>query len=740
MRYLFVRIFILSLLFLPVCTQSQSTSNSGFTTVNAVTQKQIESSFDKQLSAENIGATIKTFSAKPHNIGSAGSKEYATLIAGKLKGYGFDTKIETYSVLFPTPVTRVLEMTSPTSYKALLKEPALKEDETSGQKGQLPIYNAWSADGDVTGELVFVNYGVPQDYEELAKMGIDVKGKIVIAKYGHSWRGIKPKVAQEHGAVGCIIYSDPKEDGYFQGDVYPKGAFKNEFGAQRGSVMDIVIYPGDPLTPGEGATQNAKRIASHYEAPNLLKIPVLPISYHDAQPLLSALDGPVAPADWRGALPITYHVGPGKTKVHLKLSFDWKMVPCYNVVGMIKGLQYPDEWVIRGNHHDAWVNGAGDPVSGLAALLEEAKSVGELLKTGWKPLRSLVYCAWDGEEPGMLGSTEWVEDHAAELQQKCVVYINSDGNGRGFLAAGGSHALTKMMDEVAKNVTDPQTKVSVFSRLKADDIIKASSVKAKKDELAKTSWELNALGSGSDYSPFLQHLGIPSLSMAFGGEDEAGEYHSIYDSYDLYRRFKDPDFKYGIALAQTAGHATLRMVNATVLPFDFTDLYKAINGYANELITITDNLRESTAIENKLLAQNKYTLAADPAKTFIAPKPKEEVPYIDFSPLQNALVSLEKSTDSLSGLIKKTDSTKSNYEGLNKKLYQAEQQLLLQNGLPRRNWYKHAIYAPGFYTGYGVKTLPGIREAIEQRNWKEAQEQITIAAEAISRLAAYLDK
>lgn len=340
----------------------------------------------------------------------------------------------------------------------------------------------------------------------------------------------------------------------------------------------------------------------------------------------------------------------------------------------------------------------------------------------------------------MLGSTEWVEDHAAELQQKCVVYINSDGNGRGFLAAGGSHALTKMMDEVAKNVTDPQTKVSVFSRLKADDIIKASSVKAKKDELAKTSWELNALGSGSDYSPFLQHLGIPSLSMAFGGDDDGGEYHSVYDSYDLYRRFKDPDFKYGVALAQTAGHATLRMVNATVLPFDFTDLYKAINGYANELITLTDNLRESTAIENKLLAQNKYTLAADPAKTFIAPKPKEEVPYIDFSPLQNALVSLEKSTDSLSSLIKKSDSTKSNYESLNKKLYQAEQQLLLQNGLPRRNWYKHAIYAPGFYTGYGVKTLPGIREAIEQRNWKEAQEQITIAAEAISRLAAYLDK
>lgn len=630
-------------------------------------------------------------------------------------------------------------MTGPVNYKALLKEPALKEDETSNQQGQLPIYNAWSADGDVTGELVFVNYGLPQDYEELDKLGISVKGKIVIAKYGRSWRGIKPKVAQEHGALGCLIYSDPKEDGYYQGDVYPKGAFKSEYGAQRGSVMDMVIYPGDPLTPGAGATQNATRISSHNEAPNLLKIPVLPISYHDALPLLRTLEGPVAPADWRGALPITYHIGPGKSTVHIKVAFDWNMVPCYDVVGMIKGAEFPDEWVIRGNHHDAWVNGAGDPVSGLAAMLEEAKSIGEMVKGGWKPARSLVYCAWDGEEPGLLGSTEWVEDHGKELQQKCVLYINSDGNGRGFLDAGGSHSLTKMMDEVAKGVIDPQTKVTVYERHKAKEVISAATTKAKKDEMAKTSLELDALGSGSDFSSFLQHFGIPSLNLGYGGEDPGGEYHSIYDSYDLYKRFKDPTFAYGVALAETAGHVALRMADADVLPFDFTDLYKTLNTYTTELTALTDNMRDNTAIENKLLSQSKYILASDPQKTFIAPKPKAEVPYIDFTPLQNALVALQKSTDSLAVIVKRADTTAGNHDVLNKQLYQAEQQLLLTTGLPRRNWYKHAIYAPGFYTGYGVKTMPGIREAIEQRDWKEAEEQIALSAEAINKLSSYFN-
>ncbi|HEY1018249.1 MAG TPA: transferrin receptor-like dimerization domain-containing protein [Sediminibacterium sp.] len=712
---------------------------TGFTENSTAAQKQLEQKFDAQLSAERIGKAIKELSAVPHHVGSVGGKAVAENILQKFKAYGWDAKIETYRVLFPTPKTRVLEMVSPTVYKALLKEPALKEDGTSNQEDQLPTYNAWSADGDVTGELVFVNYGLPQDYEVLESLGISVQGKIVIAKYGRSWRGIKPKVAQEHGAIGCIIYSDPKDDGYYQGDVYPKGAFKNEYGVQRGSIMDMVIYPGDPLTPDIGATENAKRL-DRLEAPNLLKIPVLPISYHDAQPLLQALEGPVAPADWRGALPFTYHIGPGKAKVHLKVDFNWQLKPAYNVIAKIAGSQFPDQWVIRGNHHDAWVNGANDPISGAAALLEEAQAIGELVKTGWKPKRTLVYCAWDAEEPGLLGSTEWVEDHMTELQQKTVVYINSDGNGRGFLGVDGSHALETLVTEISKDVTDPQTKFSVFERRKAMNAVDAPNAKAKKEAMAKTTFKVNAMGSGSDYSSFIQHAGIPSLNIGYGGEDDGGEYHSIYDSYDDYSRFKDPGFFYGVALAQTAGRAALRMANAETLPFDFRSLQRTVSDYVKDLLNQTDQLRESTAAENELIRANGYALANDPTEKKKAPVAKAEVPYLDFSPLLNALTLLEKSTDQLAATWTKAVATGTNTAALNQALYQAEQQLLTTNGLPRRSWYKHTLYAPGFYTGYGVKTIPGVREAIEQRNWKEAQEQIGVVAASLEKLAGYLQK
>jgi N-acetylated-alpha-linked acidic dipeptidase len=716
---------------------SQNKTISGFSTKASAEQLKTEQQFDAALSAKNIGATIKELSAKPHHVGSPGGKEVADIIYNKYKSWGWDVKIETYQVLFPTPKTRVLEMVSPTGYKALLKEPALKEDATSAQEGQLPTYNCWSADGDVTAELVFVNYGLPSDYETLEKLGISVKGKIAIAKYGRSWRGIKPKVAQEHGAVGCIIYSDPKDDGYTAGDVYPKGAFKNEYGVQRGSIMDMVIYPGDPLTPNIGATANAKRL-DRSQATNLLKIPVLPISYHDAKPLLEALEGPVAPAEWMGGLPITYHVGPGKTKVHLKVDFDWQLRPANDVIATIKGSQFPDEWVIRGNHHDAWVNGAGDPISGQAALLEEAKAIGDLLKTGWKPKRTLVYCAWDAEEPGLLGSTEWVEDHAAELQQKVVAYINSDGNSRGFLDAGGSHALETLMDEISKDVVDPQTNVSVFERQKAEKIATATTLKAKKALLAKQTLSLDALGSGSDYSSFLQHLGITTLDLGYGGEGPGGEYHSIYDSYDDYYRFKDPTFEYGVALSKTAGRAALRLANAEALPFDFRNLSNTINGYVTDLLEMTNNLRESTELENQLVQNKTYVLAADPKDNLKAPTAKAEVPFIDFSPVQNALRALNKSAEALAKTWNTMAATNADKDPLNKALFQAEQQLLSPSGLPNRGWYKHTIYAPGFYTGYGVKTMPGIREAIEQRAWKEAQEQIVIAADAINRLSNYL--
>ncbi len=727
---------ILSFVSILFFIHTQAQSITGFLPADAAKQLQAEYAFDSALSAPHIGTTIKLLSSKPHNLGSVNSKAFADTILNHYKSYGFDAHIETFSVLFPTPKIRLLEMVAPTRYTALLKEPALKEDATSGQENQLPTYNAWSADGDVTAPLVFVNYGLPEDYDKLAELGIDVKGKIVIAKYGHSWRGIKPKVAQEHGALGCIIYSDPMDDGYFQGDVYPKGAFRNEFGVQRGSVMDMPIYPGDPLTPGVGADSSAQRIASHNDAPNLLKIPVLPISYHDAKPLMESLDGAVVPEGWQGALPFTYHIGAGKTQVHLKMEFNWNMVPCYDVIAMIKGAQFPDEWIMRGNHYDAWVNGAGDPISGQAAMLEEAKSIGMLVKTGWQPKRTIIYCSWDGEEPSLIGSTEFVEEHAKDLQQKAILYVNSDGNGRGFLSAGGSHALTPLMDEISKTVIDPQTNISVFERDKANYATNALNVKAKKEALDKSTIELNALGSGSDYSPFLQHLGINTLDLGFGGEDNGGEYHSIYDSYDDYRHFKDPNFVYGVALAKVAGRAVLRMADADALPYDYSVLYKTINKYAIDLMNMITDMREATVIENQLLRQNDYKLASDPTKTYIQPQPKQEVPFIDISPLQNALTSLQKTTDSLSIYMKKNNVAKD--EQTNIALSHAEQQLLLPDGLPRRSWYKHSLYAPGFYTGYGVKTLPGIREAIEQRKWQEAQDEITLTAQAIMRLSNYL--
>lgn len=712
---------------------------TGFTTEHTTQQKELEARFDKLLSAASIGRNIRTLSEKQHYLGLPRDKWVAENILQQFRSYGWDARIETFQVLFPTPAIRVLEAVYPGNYKAVLKEPALKEDPSTGQPDELPTYNAWSADGDVTGELVFVNYGLPEDYEYLERLGIDVKGKIVIARYGRSWRGTKPKVAQEHGAIGTLIYSDPEDDGFYQGDVYPQGPYKSEYGVQRGSVMDMVVYPGDPLTPGVGATEKAQRL-DRSAATNLLKIPVLPISFHDAAPLLEALEGPVAPEHWRGALPFTYHVGPGKTKVHLKLKFDWKMVPAYNVVATMKGSLYPDQWVIRGNHHDAWVYGAADPVSGLAAMLEEAKAIGELSKEGYKPKRTLVYTAWDGEEPGLIGSTEWVEEHAAELQQKAVAYINSDGNSRGYLGAGGSHALEPFVSEIAKGINDPQTNISIADRKLASEVTAATTAKTKKDLLAKKDLTLSALGSGSDYSSFLQHLGIPSLNIGFGGEGAGGEYHSIYDTYVNYSRFKDPGFIYGEALAKVGGHAALRLADADVLPFDFRSLYKTVNGYTTELISLTEQMREETIINNQLISSNVYQVTADVTKPLKAPAAKPEVPYLDFSPLQNALLALDSTARRLYDAWNKKEVPPGKREAFNRALFQAEQQLLSDGGLPNRPWYKHVIYAPGFYTGYGVKTLPGIREAIEQREWKEATAQIQIAAAAIAGLSGYLQQ
>ncbi len=440
------------------------------------------------------------------------------------------------------------------------------------------------------------------------------------------------------------------------------------------------------------------------------------------------MKGPVAPASWRGGLPITYHIGPGPARVHLKLEFDWKLTPAHNVIATLKGSKYPDQWVMRGNHHDAWVHGANDPVSGMIALMEEARVVGELAKKGQRPKRTIVYGAWDAEEPGLIGSTEWVEDHEKELQEKLVAYINTDGNGRGFFGAGGSHTLQAMVDEVAGIVKDPQTGVSIKERRIATQLVNGGS----------DSFSLSALGSGSDYTPFIQHAGIASLNIGFGGENAGGEYHTIYDTYPHYKRFKDPEFAYGIALANTAGRIVLRLANADVLPLEFTQWHATVSDYLKEIMDETDKMRKDVEKHNSLVSKNAFELAADPREVFVKPKVKEEIPYLDFTPVQNSLAKLARDIKAFESVsVEALPAAKQ--EALNKAMQGTEQVLTDVSGLPRRSWFRHQLYAPGFYTGYGVKTLPGIREAVEQKDWKEAQEQIQKLSRTFELMDAHIN-
>ena len=736
----FARLLIVFVLSVSVFAQSATPERPlmGFTAAGSEQQRALESRFDSSLKAENLRTWLKRLSARPHHVGSPYDKDNAEFIAGLLRSWGYDTNIEEFQVLFPSPKSRLVEMTSPEKFTLKLNEPALKEDATSGQQDeQLPTYNAYSVDGDVTGPLVYVNYGVPADYEELEKRGVDVKGKIVIARYGGSWRGIKPKVAAEHGAIGCIIYSDPKNDGFYQGDVYPKGAWRSEDGVQRGSVMDMPLYPGDPLTPGIGATSTARRL-NIKDAKTLTKIPVLPISYGDALPLLTNLDGMVVPDAWRGALPVTYHFGGGAPTVHMKLAFNWDTKTIYDVIAKMRGAELPDEWIIRGNHHDGWVNGAADPLSGQVAMLEEARAVAELAKTGWKPKRTIVYCAWDGEEEGLLGSTEFAETHADELKQKAAVYINTDGNGRGFLNVGGSHTLEKFVNEVAKSVPDPETKLNVWDRMRAQQIVNGSP-DAKKEARERADLRIDALGSGSDYTPFIQHLGIASLDMGFGGESGGGSYHSIYDSFDHYVRFGDPTFEYGVALSKVCGHTVLRLADADTLPFEFTNFADTVNMYANEVIKLADTMRDETRSANEIIANGMLAAVQDPTQKFVMPIPKVPVPFLNFAPLQNAVARLTVSAKEFQKTsVGKTISPDARRQ-LDLALMNTERSMT-GSGLPRRDWFRHEIYAPGFYTGYGVKTLPGIREAIEQRNWKEASDEISVVARTIENAADAIDR
>ena len=702
----------------------------GFSATAATDQYELERRFDALLDGSNQREWMELLTRQPFWTGSPYNRETADWLAQQFRDWGFQVELERFDVLYPTPRIRELELTGPTRYTARLREPTLDEDRTSGiEADRLPTFNAYSADGDVTGELVYVNYGIPADYEELERRGIDVAGKIVIARYGGSWRGIKPKVAAEHGAIGAIIYSDPADDGYGAGNVYPDGPYRMEQGVQRGSVLDMPQYPGDPLTPGYGATPDANRLAPE-DAPTIMKIPVLPISYGDALPLLSALGGDVVPGAWRGGLPITYHAGPGPATVRLHVEFNWDLAPAYNVIARLTGSEYPDEWVIRGNHRDGWAMGAADPISGLVTLMEEARAVGELARSGWRPKRTIVYAAWDAEEPGLLGSTEWAEHHRDELHEKATLYINSDGNGRGFLNMGGSHGLERFMTQIARDVTDPETGVSVEDRRRARNAVSGS-----ERAMTRADLTLSPLGSGSDYTPFLQHLGIATLNLGFGGESGGGSYHSQFDSFDHFTRFIDPDFEYGITLTKVAGRATLRFAEAEVLPFRFSSLASTVSTYLDEVKVLADQQRERIERENEMVRQGTYVLAADPTKTYVPPTEKEAVPFFNFAPLENAIAGLEREAgaydEQLSG--RAASLTSAQMEEVNRSLRVVERLLTDERGLPKRPWFRHLIYAPGYYTGYGVKTLPGVREAIEEREYDIVEEQVEHAAAAIER-------
>ncbi len=725
----------------------------GFSEDGTSGQYALERRFDAELKAADQREWMRQMAAQPNHVGSPHDKANAEFMLARFKEWGWDARIETFEVLYPTPKSHALELVEPTRFSAALKEPPIDGDTTSTKtEGGLPPYNIYGADGDVTAELVYVNYGMPDDYKELARHGVDVKGRIVIVRYGAGWRGLKPKLAYEHGAVGCLIYSDPRDDGYFAGDAYPKGGYRPADAVQRGSVLDMIVYPGDPLTPGVGSTANARRLALK-DAKTILKIPVMPISHADAQPLLAALGGQVVPKAWRGALPMTYHIGPGPAKVHLKIESEWTRKTLYDVIATMRGAQLPDQWILRGNHHDGWVFGAWDPLSGNVAMLAEAKAIGALAKQGWKPARTLVYASWDGEEAGLLGSTEWVEAHADELRRKAVMYVNSDSNSRGFLSAEGSHSLQHLVNQVAADVRDPQTGVSVQQRLRASLQVNGfeSDASAEDRRVARLAADggdlpIGGLGSGSDYSAFLQHLGIASLNVGFGGEDQQdGVYHSIYDSFDHYERFGDPGFAYGVALAQTAGRIVLRAANADVLPLRFGDFADTVARYVDEVHKLADSERERSIALGKLHDNDAFRLAADPTRTSLPPPREDEVPYIDFAPLDNALVRLQRSAKAYdaayaNAAAKGVELPSAQRQQVNALLQGMEQSLLDAKGLPGRPWFQHFIYAPGMTTGYGVKTLPAVRESIEDRRWDEATRGVVRTAGVLDAYSARIDQ
>ena len=658
----------------------------GFTAENAITQTQYETAFQEGVSAERARYKLRYLSEEPHLAGTENSRKVAEYLHDAFEDYGLKVQMYEYKVYLPYPLEVRVELVSPTDYLAFGREASWEWDKDSYETGIVQGYNAYSPDGDVTAELVYVNKGLPEDYQILSDQGISVNGKICIARYGGSYRGVKAKVAGDNGAVGLILYSDPADDGYMRGDVYPRGPWRSADAIQRGTVKYIFQHASDPLTPGWAATADAERI-SRAEATDLPKIPVVPLAYRDAEPLLKALAGPNVPADWQGGLPFAYHIGPGPAKVRVKVRCDHSTRPIYNVIATLEGTAYPDQWVILGNHHDAWIYGAADPGSGTAALLEVAESLGELAKAGMRPKRTIVFAAWDAEEFGILGSTEWVEDLKTTLQEKAIAYLNVDiaATGRRFYVSA-IPSLRGVIREVTQKVVDPWTLKPVYERWKMRQ--------------GKEIPQVGNLGSGSDHSPFIGHAGIPAVSMGFGGP--YGVYHAMQDNFYWMEHFGDPTFQYQAAMAKIWGTLALQLANADILPLDYET-------YATDLMTPLKLLQNSGS---------KNRIAKD-----IGELNRLLTEWQRAAGLLNQELSGYLASGNLSAIME-----------INQRLYQLERNLTTEAGLPLRPWFKHLIYAPGLNTGYAAVVFPGVLDALEHADDAAVHAELDKLVTALTRM------
>jgi N-acetylated-alpha-linked acidic dipeptidase len=690
--------------------QPESWSISGFRDVAG--EREIEKKFmavpDPKLAEEHL----RILTEAPHIAGSPEDKATAEYVAKKFREAGLETEIVEYKVWLNYPAEIRVDLTAPPGVEMHgPRREHVDDDPFQDDPRVVTPYNGMSPSGDVEAEVVYANYGSPADFDKLKEMNVDVRGKIVIVRYGENFRGVKAFVAQEHGAAGVIIYSDPKDDGYYRGDAYPKGPWRPASGVQRGSVGFMFQFPGDPTTPGVASIPtlpDAKRI-SPADSEQLPKIPVTPLSYADASPILEHLGGPLSPREWQGALPFTYHVGPGPAKVKMHLKQDYQFRTIWDVIGKVRGASSPDEWVVAGNHRDAWVYGAVDPNSGTAAMLEAVHGLSELLKSGWKPKRTIVIGSWDAEEEGLIGSTEWGEDHAQELGN-AAAYFNMDVavSGKKF-GASGVPSLKEFIREIAKAVPSPQGG-TVYDAWK-----KASEPNAEKNHAQETSTfrpppaamqndvPVGDLGSGSDYSVFLQHLGVPSTDMSSSGD--YGVYHSVFDNFAWFKKFGDPDFLYEQEMASIYGLEVLRMSSADVLPYDYEN-------YGKEILVYLDAARNKSKERFGDKAPD-FSAALDGARH-----------------LQEVGVKM----------LQKQRKMPAAADRMNAKLREAERALLIPEGLPNRPWFHHAIYAPGQYTGYAAVVIPGVNEAIDRGDLRRTEQQVAALAAALNRAVLVLEQ